>query len=111
MQELQARAERFQHENDHLRSHVEKSLKLGKDMQEGDRAEPPIVCNKGKEHVISGDGDTSTDDELSSVRPPSMSPPPKRNARGSTRAKSQRKHSHCPALSDVVSGASCLARE
>ena len=35
-----------------------------------------------------------------------MSPPPRRNARGSTRAKSRRKHSHRPTLSNAVSSAS-----
>ena len=43
-------------------------LKLGKDMQEGDRVEPPIVRNKGKDSVISGNGDAPTNDELSSYR-------------------------------------------
>ena len=40
-----------------------------------------------------------------------MSPPLGRNARGSTRAKSRRKHSHRPALSDIVGGASRRVRE
>ena len=40
-----------------------------------------------------------------------MSHPPGRNSRGSTRAKSLRKHSHHPALSDAISGASRRARE
>ena len=43
MQELHARVKRLQSENDQLQSQVEKSLKLGKDVREGDRAEPPIV--------------------------------------------------------------------
>ena len=57
-----------------------KSLELGKDAREGDRAEPPIVHNKGKEPVIYGNGDAPTDDELSSERSPSMGPPLGRNA-------------------------------
>ena len=48
MQELQARAERLQREKDQLRSQVEKSLELGKDVQEGGHVKPPIVLNKGK---------------------------------------------------------------
>ena len=68
MQELHARVKRLQSENDQLQSQVEKSLKLGKDVREGDRAEPPIVHNKGKEHVIFGDGDAPANDELSSKR-------------------------------------------
>ena len=43
MQELQARAEHLQRENDQLRSQVEKSFELGKDVREGDRVELPIV--------------------------------------------------------------------
>ena len=87
MQELQACVERLQHENDQLQSQVEKSLELGKDVRDGDHAEHPVVCNKGKEPVVS-DNEVLTDDELSFKRSPSMSPPPGRNARGSTRAKS-----------------------
>ena len=68
MQELQACAEHLQQ--------VEKSRNLGKDVQDGDRAEHPVVLNKGNEPVISGDGDASVDDELSSGRPPSTSPLP-----------------------------------
>ena len=48
MQELQARAEHLQRENEQLRSQVEKSLELGKDVRDGDRVEHPIVPNKGK---------------------------------------------------------------
>ena len=48
MQELQARPERLQRENDQLRSQVEKSLELGKNMIDGDRAKHLVVCNKGK---------------------------------------------------------------
>ena len=48
MQELQAHAKRLQHVNDKLRSQVEKNLKLGKDVREGDRALHPTVYNKGK---------------------------------------------------------------
>ena len=69
------------------------SCNLGKDVRDGDCVEHPISLNKGKELIISNDGDAPTDDELSSGRSPSMSPPPRRNARGSTRAKSRRKHS------------------
>ena len=84
---------------------------LGKDVREGDRVEPSIVRNKGKEPVISGDDDALTDDELSSKRSQSMIPPPGSNSRGSIRAKSQRKHTHHLAFSDVVSGVSRQARE
>ena len=80
-------------------------------MREGDCAETSIVRNKGKEYVISDDGDVPADDELSSGRSSSMSPSPRRNARGITRAKSQRKHLHRPALSDAISGASHRAKE
>ena len=80
-------------------------------MRDGDCAEHSIVHNKGKELIISGDGDNPANDGLSSGRSPSMSPPPGRNARGSTRVKSLRKHSHRLALSDAISGASRRARE
>ena len=63
MQELQDRVEHLQCENDQLRSHVEKNPELGKDVREGDRVKPQIVLNKGKEPVIFGDDDSSTDDE------------------------------------------------
>ena len=92
MQELQARAEHLQRENDQLRSQVEKSFELRKDVREGDRVEPPIVRNKGKEPVIFGDRDAPKYDELSFGGSSSTSPPPGRNARGSTKTKSQRKH-------------------
>ena len=48
MHELQACVERLQRENGQLRSQVEKSLELGKDVRDGERVEHPIVCNKGK---------------------------------------------------------------
>ena len=106
MQELQARAELLHCENDQLRSQVEKSIELGKDVRDGDRVEHLIVCNKGKEPIISYDYDAPTDDELTSRRSPSTSPLLRRNAQGSTRDKSRRKHLHRPTLSDAVSGAS-----
>ena len=115
MQELQACVEQLQRENDQLRSQVENSLELGNDVRDGYRDKHPIVHNKEKEPIIScdgdGDGDAPVDDELSSGRSPSTSLPPGRNTRGSIRAKSQRKHSHYPTLSDAVSGASRRARE
>ena len=111
MQELQARVEHLQRENDQLWSQVEKSLELGNYVREGNRVEHHIVRTKGKEPIISSDGDAPADDELSSRRPPSTSPSPGRNARGSTRAKSQRKHSHRLTLNDAVSGASRQVRE
>ena len=92
MQELQARTECLQRENDQLRAQVEKILELGRDVRDENRAEHPIACNKGKEPITSGEGDAPIDDELSSKRSPSMNPPSGRNARGSTRAKSRRKH-------------------
>ena len=110
MQELQDRAERLQRKNDQLRAQVEKSRERGRDVQDGDRAEHPIARNKGKEPVIPYNVNAPANDELSLGRSPSMSPPLGRNAQGSTRAKSRRKHSHRPAFSDVVSGASGRAR-
>ena len=70
MQELQAHAERLQHENDQLRAQVEESRDLGKDVRDDDRVEYPIARNKGKEPIISGNSDTSIDDELSTSPPP-----------------------------------------
>ena len=84
---------------------------LGNDVRDGDRTEHPIAHNKEKEPIISSDSDAPVDDELFSGRSLSMSPPLGRNARGSTRAKSRRKHSHHPALSDAVNGASRRARK
>ena len=80
MQELQAHAKRLQRENNQLWSHVEKSLKLGKDVRDGDCVEHPIVHNKGKDPIIFGDGDAPSDDELSFGRFSSTSPLPGRNA-------------------------------
>ena len=110
MKELQGHAECLQRENDHLPALVEKSRELGRDVQDGDRAEHIIAHNKEKEPIIPDDVDALTDDELSSRRSPSMSPPPRRDARGSTRAKSRRKHSHHPTFNDAVSSASSRAR-
>ena len=107
---MQGRDEHLQRENDQLRAQVEKSCELGRDVQDGDHAEQPSALNKGKEPIIPDDVDAPTDDELSSSRSPSMSPPPGRNALGNTRAKSRRKYSHRPAFSDAVSGASGRAR-
>ena len=89
-----------------MRAQVEKSYELGRDVQDGDHAEQPIALNKGKEPIIPDDVGAPTDDEFSSDRSPSMSPLPGRNSQGNTRAKSRRKHSHRPAFSDAVSGAS-----
>ena len=75
MQELQARTKRLQRENDQLRSQVEKSLELGKDVRDGDPVEHIVVRNKGKESIVS-DNEAPADDELSSRRSQSMSPPP-----------------------------------
>ena len=111
MQELQARAERLQRENDQLRAQLEKSCELGNDVRDGDRVEHPIARNKGKEPITYSDDYALIDDELSFGRSPSTSPPQGRNARGRTRTKSRRKHWHCPALSDAVSCASLRARE
>ena len=61
--------------------------------------------------MISRDGNTTTDDELSSERSPPTSPPSGRDARGSIRAKSGRKYSHHLTLNDAVSGASRRARK
>ena len=80
MQELQARVERLQCENDKLWNHVEKSLKLGKAVQDDDCAEHLMVHNKGKEPIISNNSDTSANDELSSRRSPSTSLLLSRNA-------------------------------
>ena len=110
MQQLQARAESLQRENDQLQSQVEKSLELGKDVRDGNCAKHPIVRNKGQEPIVS-DNEAPTDDELSSGISPSTSPPPGRTARGSAKAKSPRKHSYRPTLSDAVSGASRRDRE
>ena len=76
MQELQCRAECLQRENDQLWAQVEKSRKLGRDVQDGDHFEHPIARNKGKEPIISDDVDALVDDELSLGRSPSMSPLP-----------------------------------
>ena len=48
MHELQAHAKCLQCENDQLLAQVVESHDLGKDVRDGDRAEHPIVCNKGK---------------------------------------------------------------
>ena len=57
MQKLQEHAERLQRENDQLRAQEDKSHELGRDVQDGDRAEHPIARNKGKEPIIFSDGD------------------------------------------------------
>ena len=48
MQELQARVERLQCENDQLQAQVEKIRYLEKDVRDDDRVEHPIARNKGK---------------------------------------------------------------
>ena len=63
MQKLQARVERLQRENDQLRTQVKKSLELRKGVQDGDYAEHPVVCNKGKEPIVS-DNEAPTDNEF-----------------------------------------------
>ena len=86
---------------------MEKSRELARDIG---RAENPFARKKGQEPLIPDDA-ALTNDEFSSRKSPSTSPPLGRNARGSIRVKSQRKNSHCSVLSNVVSGASCRARE
>ena len=86
MKKLKAHAELLQCQNDQLRSQVEKSLELGKDVQDGDRVEHHIVRNKGKEPIFFYN-EALTDDELSSRRSPSTTPPPGKTARGSAWAK------------------------
>ena len=70
MQELLACAERLQCENDQLQTQVEKSRDLGKDVRDGDCLKHLIACNKGKEPIISDDGDALEDDELSNREVP-----------------------------------------
>ena len=110
MQELQGRVERLQHKNDQKRAQIEKSRELGRDVQDGNRSKYPIAHNKGKEPIIPDNVDAPADDELSLGISLSMSPPLGRNTRGNTSAKSRWKHSHRPAFSDVVNGASSRAR-
>ena len=70
----------------------------------------PTPHNRGKEPVIPDDVDTPAEDELSSGSSPSMSLLPTKNARGSTKAKSLKKPSHHPALSDAINDASRRVR-
>ena len=57
MQELQGRVESLQCENDQLLAQVEKSCELGRDEQDGNRAEHPFARHKGKEPIIPDDVD------------------------------------------------------
>ena len=98
-------------ENDQLRAQIEKSRDLGKYVRDGGRAAHPITHNKGKEPIIPDDVDTPADDELSSGISPSLSLSPTKNAWESVKVKSCKRPSHHPAFSDVVSGASYMARK
>ena len=94
-----------------MRAQIEKSLDLGKDARDSGRVVHPIARNRGKDPIIPDDVDTPADDEFSSGNSPSLSLSLVKNSRESTKAKSRKRPSHLPALSDVISGASHRARK
>ena len=93
-----------------MRAQIEKTCDLGKDARDSRKAVHLIARNKGKEPIIPDDVDTTTDDELSSCSSPFLSLSLAKNAWESIKAKSRKRPSHLPALSDAVSGASRRAR-
>ena len=110
MKELQGQVERLWHENDQLLAQIEKSLDLGKDVRDSDRAAQPITSDKGNEHVAPDDVDTPADDALSSGSSPFLSLSPTKNAQESTKTRLCKRPSPHPAFSDVVSSAPHKAR-
>ena len=93
-----------------MRSQIEKSRDLGKDVRDCDRVALPTTSNKGKEPTVSDDADTPADNELSSGNSPSLSLSPTKNAREGAKAKSHKRPSHHPAFSNAISGTSRRAR-
>ena len=87
MKELQGQVERLWHKNDQLLAQIEKSLDLGKDVRDSDRAAQPITSDKGNEHVAPDDVDTPADDALSSGSSPFLSLSPTKNAQESTKTR------------------------
>ena len=94
-----------------MRAQIEKTRDLGKDAQDSGRAVHSIAHNRGKGPIIPDDVDTPADDEFSSGNSPSLSHSSVKNSRESTKAKSRKRPSHLPALSDVISGAFHRARK
>ena len=89
-----------------LRAQIEKIRDLGKDVRDCDQAMLPTASNKGKEPVVSDDVDTPADDELSLGSSPYLSLSPTKNARERAKAKSRKRPSHHPTLSNIASGVS-----
>ena len=110
IEELQGHAEVLQRENDQLRTQIENSHDLGKEVRDGCQAVHPIARNRGKEPVIPDDVDTPIDDELSSGSSPSLSRLPTKNSWESAKPKSLKRPSYHPASNDAVSGASRRVR-
>ena len=75
MAKLRDRADRLQQENDRLRARLEEDR--GENARGSSHPAPPIKQNRGKEPILTGDSDATTDDELSSGNSPlpDLSPP------------------------------------
>ena len=63
MAELQSCVDRLQQDNDRLRARLEEDR--GDNARGSSHPAPPVKHNKGKEPILPGDSDTTTDDELS----------------------------------------------
>ena len=73
--ELQNRVDHLQQDNDRLRARLEEDR--GENAQGSNHPTPSVKQNKGKQLILPGDSDVTTDDELSSDSSPlpDMSPP------------------------------------
>ena len=101
MKELQEHAKHLQHENDRLRSQVEKRCEFDeRDAQDSGQEKHPVVCNKGKKPIALNDVETPVDDELSlgSLVNPSLA------NRKSNKDRSRRRHSHRHAFNNSNGG-------
>ena len=101
MNELQEHAKHMQHENDRLRSQVEKRREFDeRDAQDSGQEKHPVIGDKGKKPIALNDVETPAEDELSlgSSANPSLA------KRKSNKDRSCQRHSHRPALSNSNGG-------
>ena len=75
MAELRNRANHLEQENDRMRARLEEDR--GENARERNHLAPPVKQNRGKEPILPGDSNATTDDELSSGSSslPDLSPP------------------------------------
>ena len=99
MDGLRNRADRLHQENDHLRARLEEDR--GENAKGSSHPAPPVKQNRGKEPILLGNSDATTDDELSS----GSSPLPELSPLKNNRLNQER----CPSAVPAIPYVACIA--